>query len=224
MTPFFIAGTDTNVGKSLITGLLANYIQQQGYYVTTQKWVQTGATIYEDLIYHDTWFTPPKETHAKRCPYLFSHPSSPHLASKKADITIKKETILTSINTPYDYTIIEGSGGVMVPYSDSLKCIDILQEAQLPVLIVSSQKLGTINHTLLTIEALQTRNIPILGIIFNYTTPSEDPSRETDHIEIIHKITSIPVLGTLPYFKDKTDKANIQAAFHLIGQNLIKLV
>ncbi|MSR88292.1 MAG: dethiobiotin synthase [Candidatus Margulisbacteria bacterium] len=224
MTTFFIAGTDTNVGKSLITGLLANYIQQQGHSVTTQKWVQTGATTYEDLLYHDTWFTPPKETYQTRCPYLFPHPASPHLAAKKADIIIKKETLLSPIHTSYDYTLIEGSGGVMVPYSDSLTCIDILQEAQLPVLIISSQKLGTINHTLLTIEALQTRGIPIAGVIFNHTVPSEDPLREKDHVEIIQKITGISVLGTLPYLTDKTDRISIQAAFQPIGKALIKLV
>ena len=136
-----------------------------------------------------------------RCPYRLSFPSSPHLAAKLENIVIDPQFIKEQyhlLSRRFDHVIIEGSGGLLVPYSTNGLLVDIVQSLHIPILLVSENILGTINQSLLTIEAIQKRSIPFLGTILNQVHP-ENAQIAEDNPVAIGNFTSSPIIGSLPY-------------------------
>lgn len=176
MKAVFIAGTDTGVGKTVVTGSLAAYLQHKGYSVVTQKWIQTGAA---------RNFSPDIRAHLKMMargakdikgafkhivPYAFKAACSPHLASRLERRKIDKARIIKSFRllaASFDFVLVEGSGGILVPFDKKRLMIDIVKELKLPVLLVAENRVGAINHTLLALEALKKRRLKVLGVVFN---------------------------------------------------------
>ncbi len=207
MKGIFVTGTDTGVGKSIITGLLAKYLREKGYKVVTQKWVQTGSRLSADINLHLKIMGVAKGAIKDHldcvCPYIFKLPASPHLAAKaenrKINITRIKQSF-KSLSSKFDFVIVEGIGGALVPVNDKRLVIDIARELGLPVLIVAQNKLGAINHILMTIEVLKQRKMKILGILFN-NCPGQNKLILQDNPEIIRKMTQQKILGVLPWNK-----------------------
>ena len=174
MSKLFIAGIDTDIGKTYATGLLAKYLLLNNKKVTTMKLAQTGCSgISEDISIHReimeislTKF----DTDGTTCPYVFKFPASPHLAANMENEIIDVSKISKSIDilsSNFEYTLIEGVGGLMVPLNKDFTSLDFIKKENLDVILVSSPKLGSINHTLLSIDALKATNINLLGIIYN---------------------------------------------------------
>ncbi len=171
---YFISGIDTNIGKSIATGWLARNLQQEGASVVTQKMIQTGNTaLSEDIELHrkimGMEITPEDESRVT-CPIILTYPASPHLAAQIDGVTIETEQITTATHTleqRYDIVLLEGAGGLMVPLSLDIFTIDYVQQQQYPVILVTSGRLGSINHTILSIEALLHRHIELHSIIYN---------------------------------------------------------
>lgn len=222
----FISGTDTGIGKTLITGLLAHFLQETGLSVITQKWVQTGyseniSDIKEHLLLmkkNPEEFTPYMSL---MMPYCFQFPGSPHLAAalekKTIDLAVI-ESSLTKLKKHFNSIIIEGSGGLFVPINSQKTYIDLIKLFSLPVILVVGNKLGAINQALLSIDALAHRKIPILGLIFNTQSPNESELILNDNPKIIETISEIPILGTLPYSKDINMLSNY---FQPIGEKIL---
>lgn len=209
MKGIFITGTDTSVGKTIITAFLAKYMLEKGCNVITQKWVQTGCSrfLLSDAGFHLKIMGCGKN-YIKGfedyiVPYMFRTPSSPHLASSIENKKIRAAKIINSykvLSKRFDFVIVEGSGGVVVPLDRRVLLIDLAQEAGLPVLIVAQNKLGAINHTLLAVEALRLRKMDILGIAFN--NPREEDARIIkDNPRIIEALTGENILGVLPWIE-----------------------
>ena len=207
MKGIFVTGTDTGVGKTIVTGFLAKYLREKGYKVVTQKWVQTGSRVCADINLHLRIMglakTQVKDHFSNICPYIFKLPASPHLAAKvenkKININrIKKSFKLLALK--FDFVIVEGVGGALVPLNKKRLVIDMAGELGLPVLVVAQNKLGVINHTLLTIEALKQRKMKILGILFN-NCQGQDKMVLKDNPDIIRKISGQKILGVLPWNK-----------------------
>ncbi len=183
----FISGIDTNVGKTIATGILAKQLMAQGFSVITQKMIQTGCRkIAEDLLVHrkiqDIALTE-DDFNGITCPYLFEYPCSPHLAARREECVIEAKKIEKStalLAEKYDYVLLEGAGGLMVPYNEYETILDYVQTQNYPLVLVTSGKLGSINHTLLSLEACKTRNIQVLRVLYN-RYPEYDPiiSEET---------------------------------------------
>ncbi len=209
MRSVFVCGTDTGVGKTLVTGLLADYFAGQGLNVITQKWVQTGSSDMDDINEHlriqgKTSKHIQKHKHLV-CPYLLKFPASPHLAAKQENRSINKTKIISSYKrllSSFDMTIVEGVGGALVPIDGKTLVVDIVKFLKIPVIIVSGNKLGAINHTLLTVEALKSRKIPILGIVFNDMYPDQDETILRDNAKISAALSGQKVLGRLPICLD----------------------
>ncbi|MBI4972805.1 MAG: dethiobiotin synthase [Candidatus Omnitrophica bacterium] len=207
MNGIFITGTDTGVGKTIVTGLLARYLLEKGYNVITQKWIQTGST---------STLSPDVKLHLKIMqrnkndirdyldlvsPYTFKLASSPHLASRIEKRKITPHKIISSfkfLSSKFDFVIVEGIGGALVPYSKKSLIIDIVKELDLSVLLVAQNKLGAINHTLLTIEALASRNIRVLGIVFN-NLKKQTKQILKDNPLIVRTLTNQQIFGSLPW-------------------------
>ena len=143
---FAVLGSDTDIGKTFITRLLVSAFQNMSFGVETQKWVQCGAP-HDIVLHNDT----PKSPLELRMPYCFDLPASPHLAAKNTKVPIDEKHILNSfyeIRKTCDLTIVEGSGGLMVPLSDKRLFIDLIADAQIPVLLIVPQRIGCINQSL----------------------------------------------------------------------------
>lgn len=209
MNSIFITGTDTGVGKTIVTGLLAKFLRDKSLSPVTQKWIQTGCEDFSDdiqthldiagLTRNDI-----KDHLPQIAPYIFPLPASPHLSAEKQNASIDPGVIKSrflSLTRNYDFVLVEGVGGLLVPLDRSTLVIDIAQELSLPVLIVAANKLGAINHTLLTIEALKTRNMQIAGIIFNSISDDENNIISRDNPKIVSDISGVKILGSLPFTK-----------------------
>jgi dethiobiotin synthetase len=151
----FVSGIGTDVGKSVVSAML---IEAFG----TDYWkpVQTGdrdTDFVTNLVSRKFTLHPPA--------YTFQTPASPHHAAALENTFIDTQKLL--FPQTGNHLIVEGAGGLLVPFNPNLLVIDFIQQLQLPVILVSKHYLGSINHTLLSIEALKSRNIPLLGIVFN---------------------------------------------------------
>jgi len=212
MKGLFITGTDTGIGKTLITGLLAGYYHRQGWRIITQKWVQTGCTEQsEDIAGHYALgnFAAGEEIDRLVNPYCFPLPASPHLAAEQAGCTVDPEVITRAygeLAARYDLVLVEGAGGALTPLTRTLLTADLVTQLGLPTLLVAGNKLGCINHTLLTIAALRYRGIHLLGVVFNrLAEATHEQAILEDNPRVVAELGGVPVLGEMPFLADLRD-------------------
>ncbi|MFC1566439.1 dethiobiotin synthase [bacterium] len=226
MNSIFVTGTDTGSGKTIVTGLLAKYLADQGLKIITQKWIQTGSKGFpEDITVHLRLMGKSKSDVKNLLkyinPYCFKFPASPHLSAKLEGKKINLKKIIDSYNhlkQSFDSIIVEGLGGALVPYNNKNMVIEITKKLKIPAIIVAKNQLGCINHTLITIEALKKRNINILGIIFNDHNPKKKDIVKDDNMKIIQKLSKVQYLGSLPW----TSNINIlKKSFKPIGGKIV---
>jgi dethiobiotin synthase len=173
---YFVGGIDTDIGKTLATGLIARYLMQQGVSVVTFKLVQTGtvSNISDDILTHRRLmgiepFT--QDINGETCPCRFALPASPHLAARDENREIDPTQInvaLDQLRQEFEAILLEGVGGLHVPLTPNLLSIDFLQSLGVPLILVTSGRLGSISHTLQTIEIVGHRDIPLAGLVFNH--------------------------------------------------------
>ena len=170
----FVSGIDTDVGKTVATGIYAKKLMEQGFSVITQKMIQTGCkNIADDLLVHrkiQGIDLTAEDLQGDACPYLFEYPCSPHLAAKLEGREINEKIIEKStalLAEKYDYVLLEGAGGLMVPYCDEATTLHYIQSNNYPLILVTSGKLGSINHTLLSLEACRSHGVPVLSVMYN---------------------------------------------------------
>ena len=170
----FVAGIDTAIGKTVATGLLARAMLAGGRRVITQKIVQTGSGFpAEDIVKHREMMgitLTDEDRSGLTCPYVFQYPASPHLAARMEGQVIDCGRITAgtaALAGIYDDVVIEGAGGLHVPLNESTTVLEYLAVRKYPVLLVSSSRLGSINHTLMSLELLASRGITLLGLVYN---------------------------------------------------------
>ena len=176
---YFISGIDTGIGKTYATGYLAKLWNEQGKKTITQKLIQTGnVDISEDIAQHRDimgmgWF--PEDEMKLTMPEIFTYPASPHLAAKidGREIDFQKHAA-AQLAEKYDVVLLEGAGGLMVPLTADLLTIDYAAEKKHPVILVTSGRLGSINHTILSLEALKSRGLELYAIAYNLNDESQD--------------------------------------------------
>ena len=201
----FITGTDTDVGKTVITACLAAALLRKGKKVAVYKPVQCGNLLKGKIKSPDLEIVRKMSGISENClfnDYSFKFASSPHLAAelenKKVDVnSIKKH--YKEISKKFDYVLIEGAGGLLVPLTRDYNVLDLINDLSVPVLVVARAGLGTINHTSLTINALKSKNVEIRGIILNYF---KGGLIEDDNKKIIEQLNSVPVIGIVPFSKN----------------------
>lgn len=184
---YFVSGIDTNIGKSVATGVIARLWNKKGIRTITQKLVQTGNTsISEDVKIHRKLmgipFTPEDKIKVTM-PEIFSYPASPHLAAKLdcREIDFKKINNATLLlSDRYDAVLVEGAGGLMVPLRPDYMIIDYIKEMDYPLILVTSGKLGSINQTLLSLEAIRNRDIKLHALVYNLFPEEKDTTISND--------------------------------------------
>ena len=197
-----ICGTDTDVGKTIVSSLIVQGLQAN-YWKPVQSGLEeggdTGRVCRLLNLSSDRW-------HEEA--YKFKAPVSPHWAAEKEEIKIEQDNL--KIPETKKFLIIETAGGLMVPLTRNLMQIEQIQLWQLPVILVARSELGTLNHTLLSLEALNNRGINVLGIFLNGPSHSDNP-------RTLEQIGKVPIIGHLPILS-KITKQNL--AYQSKSQNL----
>ncbi len=188
-----ITGIDTDIGKTVATGLLGRYLLGQGKRVITQKLVQTGCVgLAEDILVHRRLMgqdIQPEDQQGLTCPYVFARPCSPHLAASLAGQEIDPALIRQATRTlvaRYDLVLLEGAGGLLVPLTAELTFLDYLEQEACPLIVVSTPRLGSINHTLSILELARNRGLTVLGILYNRYAES-DPVIAEDSAQVFSR-------------------------------------
>ena len=202
----FVTGTDTGVGKTLIATSLAALLRQRGYRIGVMKPVETGCReangklIAEDALRLKE-ASGCTEAIEKICPYRFAEPLAPSLAAERAGHKIDVDHLLATygeIDAEHDVTLVEGAGGLLVPLLPSYTYADFARVLKLPLLVVAANKLGVINHLLLTIEHASCKGLLILGYVLNRISDEASLATETNR-EALSGMTGVPCLGELPF-------------------------
>ena len=192
-TAYFITGIDTDAGKTYATALLAKRLIAKGKSVITQKFIQTGCDdASEDILKHRELLGSdllPVDLDHTTAPVIFHHPCSPQLAARIDGREIDLEAIdraTQKLLALYDVVLIEGAGGLMVPITDNFLTADYIASRNLPAIVVTNSKLGSINHTILTLEAIRQRNITLAAVVYN-THFDTDPQIADDTRHFIER-------------------------------------
>jgi dethiobiotin synthetase len=197
---FFVTGTDTGIGKTVVSALLCAALD--AYY---WKPIQTGTREGTDRRTVERLAELPR---GKALPetYRFAPPVSPHLAARKAGVTIELKTIQTPEIGMRENLIVEGAGGVLVPINETHLMMDLMKHLGLPVLLVARTALGTINHTLLSLAALRSARLTVRGVVM-VGKPNAENRKAIEHYG------QIGVVGAVPRLR-KINRVTLLNAFH----------
>jgi len=233
----FITGTDTEVGKTIVTGGLAAILCEKGYNVGVMKPVETGCAGDEGtLLPKDAEFlwkmSRENEPLEKIVPYRFKEPLAPAVAAELEGVNIDIDKLVRNfeeISNRREFVLVEGVGGLLVPLSRKFLVLDLIKLFKLPILVISRAGLGAINHTLLTVRHAQAQKLTVAGIVINNLSPETSLAVKTNP-EIIAKLTDIPIWGILPYQINLRPQASYRARIirliyeHLNLENFYKLL
>ena len=189
----FVSGIDTGTGKTVTTGMMARFLTERNLRTATVKLVQTGCRgRSEDVELHRKLMGTdplPEDFCGLTAPQIFDFPGSPHLAAalegKYVDVE-KIASAVTQVSLSYDVTLVEGAGGLAVPLTQNLLTIDLAAQMHWPAVLVVSGKLGSLNHALLSLEALDRRKMSLRGIVYDYA-PDTDPVIDRDTPQMLKK-------------------------------------
>jgi dethiobiotin synthetase len=224
MKGFLVTGTDTHVGKTVVCGLLAAFLRARGIDAVTQKWVQTGTPGWPaDLATHRRIMGLPEDVPAgparRPLPVPVPLPVVAHLAAEREGVEIdasRIEAAYRRLEASHDIVLVEGVGGYLVPLTKKALVCDLAARLKLSVLVVVGNRLGCVNHALLTVEAIRRREVPLAGLIFNRVPGGSRWSPEellSDNVRIVEEISGAPVLGEVPFLENPA--AGGEAFFHV---------
>ncbi len=208
---FFVTGTDTEVGKTVISVGLIHALQQQGLKVAAMKPVASGCQMTDQGLRNDDALALQQAADIKVDyqainPYAFEPAIAPHIAAQQAGVGIDLNRLqqgYQQLKSMADAVVVEGAGGWLVPLNDNQSIADLAVNINLPVVLVVAIKLGCINHALLTADSIRSTGLSLAGWVAN------DFLDDEQHDEIIQSIAdriNAPCLGVVPQLK-KADNA-----------------
>ena len=213
-TGYFVTGTDTEVGKTLVSGALILKLRELGRNAIGFKPVvagtyqgQNGEYINEDIETLRVASNLPQTQSI--CPFVLDTPAAPHIVAKANGIELNVNKLLesfTGIQNENDFVVVEGAGGFIVPLNDHESLADFAQKIDLPIIVVVGMKLGCLNHTLLTIEAIKTRKMKIAGWVANAL--AQEMSLLNENIQSLQDRIDAPFLGMIPTLPLALQKQN----------------
>jgi dethiobiotin synthetase len=202
---FFVTGTDTEVGKTLISGALITQLKKQHAVVAGFKPVVAGMNLIagkmcnEDILALSSVMNyKPEENYLDICPYQLATPAAPHLVAKESHVHLDYELMLNAfekLREKSDAIVVEGVGGFKVPFHDGKTSADFAQDTGLPIVLVVGMRLGCINHALLTVEAIQSRGLQLAGWVANTIGPM---TLLQENIATLEHLIPAPLLGVIP--------------------------
>ena len=207
MKKLFITGTGTDVGKTFVTAGIASLALDAGKRVAVIKPVQTGLAEYAPDIREIRALSPGiiDMPEGSASAYSFGLPASPHLAAAEEKSRVSMARLMEFVDRvgndfAPDVLLLEGAGGVLVPLNEKETFLDFMKMLDIPVLVVALAGLGTINHTLLTLEALKRKELETSGVVFN-RYPENPTLVERDNPQVIERFSGVDVLALIKEFK-----------------------
>jgi dethiobiotin synthetase len=200
----FVTGTDTGVGKTVVASAIAATLAARGEHVAVFKPVATGLEESGRVADHELLLTSAhsRQTLAAVCPYRFQPAASPHLAAELAGVRIEPAALLAAARRAAasgDFLIVEGVGGLLVPLTDGYQVRDFAADLGLPVVVAARPGLGTINHSLLTIDAARSAGLRVAGVVFT-PWPDEPSELERSNRQTVSKLGRIEVATLGPLY------------------------
>lgn len=202
----FVSATDTDVGKTVVAGALADWFRRRGARVGVCKPAATGCKrVREGLVSEDAEFLAHCADAAAPldviCPQRYAEPLAPAVAAERAGRPLDWEAVQRAIDeiaAQSDVLIVEGVGGVMVPMDARHTVRDMVGWLGLPAVVVARPGLGTINHTLLTVQALREARLPVAGVVINRYPPDGASVAEETNLRAIERWGKVPLLTVVP--------------------------
>ncbi len=217
----FITGTDTGVGKTLVACALAGHLKSLGYKVGVMKPVEAGCEERDGKLFpQDAFYLKEAsgcgEPLERVCPYSLKEPLAPSVAAEISGVKIDIgliERLYREICSRHDITIVEGAGGLLVPVLPHYTYADLAKVLKLPLLVVAANRLGAINHLLLTLEHASCRDLRVLGYILNRLEAQPSLAADTNQ-EALLSLTAVPCLGEIPYVEGlETNRSSLADLF-----------
>jgi dethiobiotin synthetase len=210
---YFITGTDTGVGKTLVSAALLHAFAAQGMRVVGMKPVAAGCEWRDGEPYWEDVAQLQAASNvaaplASRNPYRFDPPIAPHIAAAQAGVRIDIATLCQAyrdLQHDADAVIVEGAGGFCVPLNEADTMADLAQQLDLPVILVVAMRLGCINHALLTVQAIASRGLMLAGWVANQPGPAMPFMAE--NLAALQQRIAAPLLGVLPHLNPVVPQA-----------------
>lgn len=230
MKGFFITGTDTGVGKTIIAGALIKVLSHLGVKAGAMKPVETGCVRQgEILLPSDGMFLKQmaqmQEPITQVSPCCFESPLAPLAASeleKKSISIMAIKKAFYGLYSNYDAVIVEGIGGLMVPIETNYFVVDLAKEIGLPLIVVAKPGLGSVNHIMLTVNYALKEGLQVAGIIINYSLPAENSLAEETNPPLLKQICPSPLIGIFPYLKNRDENIMENTARNNLDLEVIK--
>jgi dethiobiotin synthetase len=201
----FVTGTDTGVGKTYVACLIIRALRAQGREVRAFKPVATGAErVGGQWLSDDTRRLSNahgSDDYRSISPWVFPEPLAPSVAARRHGVNLSVERIAAAVReqaAPNVDLVVEGIGGLLCPLNESETVADLIAALGLPALIVTRNVLGTLNHTLLTLEVAAARRLPVAGVVVNEIAPSDGLAERTN-AEEFRRLLRVPILAVLPF-------------------------
>jgi dethiobiotin synthetase len=227
---FFVTGTDTGVGKTVIAGALIRAIKILGLRPFGMKPIETGTTPRGNLLMpSDGVFLKDMaqmdESINHITPYCLENPLSPMVASEMENVSIDAGRIkreFDELMKTYDAAVVEGVGGLLVPIKSDYFVIDLARDIGLPLMVVARPTLGTINHIMLTVNYALKEGLKVAGVIINYSRPPEGTLAEETNPQALKKLLPVPFIGVFPHMREMSSEAIDKAAIKYLNLGVIK--
>lgn len=209
----FVTGTDTEIGKTLVSSAILHKLAASGRRACGMKPVAAGAQDIDGELHNEDadMLRAAGNVHLPMSittPFLLKEPAAPHIAAALEGVTIEPVPILaayTEIHAASDAVVVEGVGGFRVPFNDEFDSADLATQLNLPVILVVGLRLGCINHALLTVEAIVSRGLVLAGWVANSVDP--DMRFERENIDALEQRIPAPLLGHVPRLQEPTAQA-----------------
>lgn len=220
----FIAGTDTGVGKTTVAVALLRCARNQGRRWIPFKPAETGCSPEPTDTLRLWQAGQPPLPAADLCLYALPLPAAPQAAARAVGISISLESIVDRaehLQALGDGILVESAGGLLAPYGPSLAGADIAAALHLPILLVASTRLGTINHVALTVNEIRRRRLPLAGLLLVETSPDRLP-HEVSNVGLIEEVSAIRPFGVLPYLATTDPEELATALTFAVGADAIR--
>jgi len=227
----FVTGTDTGVGKTIVAGGLAAALTARGLDVGVMKPVESGCPIVDgSLRPADGSFLRQMAGGRQRMktvvPCALDRPLAPAVAARLEGRSIDPGRLVRAcrrLQARHALVIVEGAGGLLVPLAPGWLMADLAAAMAIPLLVVARLELGTINHTLLTVEAARSRGIAVAGVVLNQTGPGADLASHTNPEEL-RALLDIPILGVIPYLPELAGEKWVETNQDRVREILAQIV